>query len=53
MVGVGAGFVLVAVGGVGGGEVDAECGLGADEGGVELVEGVGEGGDGVGVAEAG
>lgn len=46
-------YVVVAGGGVGGGEVDVECGFGADEGGVEIVEGVGEDGDGVGVAEVG
>jgi hypothetical protein len=34
-------------------QVDAERGLGADEGSVETVEGVGEDPDGVGVSEAG
>ena len=44
---------MVAVGCVCGGDVDAERGLSADEGRVELVEGVGEDGNGIGVAEAG
>lgn len=39
---MGACFVSVAVGGEGGSEVDAERGIGADEGWIEPVEGVGE-----------
>jgi hypothetical protein len=46
---VGVCFVSVAIGG----EVDAEGGFGADEGGVETVESVGGGGDGLRVGEAG
>jgi hypothetical protein len=49
VVAVGACFVPV----IAGGEVDAKCCLGADEGGAEAVEGVREDCDGVGVSEVG
>jgi hypothetical protein len=53
VVAVGACFVPVIAGGEDGREVDAKCCLGADEGGVEAVEGVREDCDGVGVSEVG
>ena len=49
---MGVGFVPVAVGGEGGCEVDAERGLGADEGWVETVERIGEDCDRVRVPES-
>jgi hypothetical protein len=53
VVGVVTRYVPVAAGDESGREIDAERCLGADEGGVEPVEGVAEDGDGVGVTEAG
>ena len=51
--GMAASVVIVTVACQGRREVDAECGFGADEGGVEPGECVGKNRDGVRVAEAG
>jgi hypothetical protein len=48
-----ASVVTVTVGCQGGREVDAECGFGADERVVEMVEGVGKDRDRIAVSEAG
>jgi hypothetical protein len=53
LVGVGTCFVEFAGGRESGREVDAECCFGADERGLQPVEGIGEDGGGVGVVEAG
>ena len=53
MVSVSARFISVAVGCQNHREVDAKCGFGADEGRVEMDEGVGKDCDRIGVAEAG